>query len=65
MPAELRQEFLLDLSDRYTPEMYSLLHNNCNNFRRGMISICPCRYKDAFVSDRSLIYLHSWCCTKL
>ena len=35
VPAELRQEFLLDLSDRYTPEKYSLLHNNCNNFRRA------------------------------
>jgi hypothetical protein len=33
VPAEIRQEFLLDLSDRYTPENYSLLHNNCNNFR--------------------------------
>lgn len=32
VPAELRVEFLLDLSDRYTPEAYSLFHNNCNNF---------------------------------
>lgn len=33
VPAELRVEFLLDLSDRYTPEAYNLMHNNCNNFR--------------------------------
>ena len=42
VPAELRQEFLLDLSDRYTPEKYSLLHNNCNNFRRAKSELSPC-----------------------
>jgi PPPDE putative peptidase domain len=32
IPEDLRQELLLDLSDRFTPEAYSLFHNNCNNF---------------------------------
>lgn len=32
VPSFVRQEFLIDISDRYSPERYSLLNNNCNNF---------------------------------
>lgn len=32
IPSCVRQEFLIDISDRYSPERYSLLNNNCNNF---------------------------------
>ena len=51
VPAEIRQEFLLDLSDRYMPENYSLLHNNCNNFRcaRDSRSYCAMRASEAWI----------------
>ncbi len=68
VPAELRQEFLLDLSDRYTPEKYSLLHNNCNNFRRAdsacsysWLYTCP----HAPGSDLSILYYASTCSAQL
>ncbi|XP_077252813.1 uncharacterized protein LOC143892232 [Tasmannia lanceolata] len=32
VPKELFEEYLLEISPRYTAETYSLLHHNCNNF---------------------------------
>lgn len=32
LPPDVRDTLLVDLSERYTPESYSLLNNNCNNF---------------------------------
>lgn len=32
LPEDLRTELLAELSERYTPEAYSLFTNNCNNF---------------------------------
>jgi len=32
VPPELIEEILIDLSQKFTPESYSLLHHNCNNF---------------------------------
>jgi hypothetical protein len=36
VPEELVEEVLLDLSATFTPESYSLLHHNCNNFSNSM-----------------------------
>ncbi|KAI7841647.1 hypothetical protein COHA_004667 [Chlorella ohadii] len=32
LPEDVREALLADLSERYTPESYSLFSNNCNNF---------------------------------
>ena len=32
IPKEVRDEFLRDMRKVYTPEAYSLFHNNCNDF---------------------------------
>lgn len=32
LPGDVVEALLIDLSERYTPESYSLLDNNCNNF---------------------------------
>jgi hypothetical protein len=32
VPMEMFEEFLEEISPRYTAETYSLLHHNCNNF---------------------------------
>jgi hypothetical protein len=32
LPEDVRDVLLADLSERYTPESYSLFSNNCNNF---------------------------------
>ncbi|KAL4444688.1 hypothetical protein ABPG77_002505 [Micractinium sp. CCAP 211/92] len=32
LPEEVRAELLAELSERYTPQAYSLFSNNCNNF---------------------------------
>lgn len=39
IPEDVRDEFLADLSERYTPQAYSLLHNNCNNFANELANL--------------------------
>lgn len=36
---ELRAELLAELSERFTPEAYSLFHNNCNNFSHELAQL--------------------------
>ena len=35
----MRAELLADLSERYTPEAYSLFHNNCNTFSNELAEL--------------------------
>jgi hypothetical protein len=35
----VRSELLADLSERYTPEAYSLFHNNCNTFSNELAEL--------------------------
>jgi hypothetical protein len=39
IPEDVRDEFLADLAERYTPQSYSLLHNNCNNFSHELAQL--------------------------
>lgn len=39
LPEDVRDELLVDLADRYTPEAYNLIHNNCNNFTEEYVSL--------------------------
>ncbi|KAL4855807.1 Desumoylating isopeptidase 1 [Chlorella vulgaris] len=39
LPEDLRAELLADLSERYTPESYSLFHNNCNSFSNELAQL--------------------------
>ena len=32
IPKDIRDEYLRDMRKIYTPQAYSLFHNNCNNF---------------------------------
>ena len=65
VPAQLRVDFLLDLSDRYTPAAYSLFHNNCNNFSCALSSkrarlknpddVCPTLWMPAVGYSKRLL----------
>jgi len=39
LPQDVRELILADLSERYTPESYSLFSNNCNNILNGSLII--------------------------
>ena len=39
LPEEVRAELLADLGERYTPEAYSLFHNNCNTFSNELAEL--------------------------